>query len=334
MPDIDGFDTCERLRRLTGGEHVPVLMLTGLDDESSIARAYEAGATDFFVKTTSQWTLLSERLRYMIRASRMREELADSRSKLTQGTTHRATRKLGMEHRRALGEALGRMFSDRRPAAAGRGLADWFVWAAGGRRRTCANRMLFREALAGTEAMNFECRIAAAEQTDETRARRSGGRSRRGRPRRRDARRRTGHHRAQACRRPNPPARQLRQSDRTAEPALLSRPVRLRARARAHQRHRGRRAVHRSRPLQADQRHARPPGRRSTAARGCQAALSMRTRKRHGGARAERAGPSQGVRPPSIGSATRSRLPALNRHQCLPTPTASRAWAATSSRFC
>ena len=63
MPEMDGFVTCERLRRLTGGEHVPVLMLTGLDDEPSIARAYEAGATDFFVKSTSQWTLLSERLR-------------------------------------------------------------------------------------------------------------------------------------------------------------------------------------------------------------------------------------------------------------------------------
>ena len=65
MPEIDGFITCERLRRLSGGEHVPVLMLTGLDDETSIARAYEAGATDFFVKSTTQWTLLSERLRYM-----------------------------------------------------------------------------------------------------------------------------------------------------------------------------------------------------------------------------------------------------------------------------
>jgi PleD family two-component response regulator len=83
MPDIDGFVTCERLRRLPGGEHVPVLMLTGLDDEPSIARAYEAGATDFFVKSTTQWTLLSERLRYLIRASRMREELAESRAKLT-----------------------------------------------------------------------------------------------------------------------------------------------------------------------------------------------------------------------------------------------------------
>ena len=39
MPEVDGFITCERLRRLPGGEHVPVLMLTGLDDETSIARA-------------------------------------------------------------------------------------------------------------------------------------------------------------------------------------------------------------------------------------------------------------------------------------------------------
>jgi diguanylate cyclase (GGDEF)-like protein/PAS domain S-box-containing protein len=83
MPDIDGFATCEQLRRRAGGLHVPVLMLTGLDDESSIARAYEAGATDFFVKTTSQWTLLSERLRYMLRASRMRAELAESQATLS-----------------------------------------------------------------------------------------------------------------------------------------------------------------------------------------------------------------------------------------------------------
>ena len=69
MPAPDGFETCERLRRLPGGEHIPVLMLTGLDDEQSIARAYEVGATDFFVKTNGQWTLLSERLRYMLRLS-------------------------------------------------------------------------------------------------------------------------------------------------------------------------------------------------------------------------------------------------------------------------
>jgi len=84
MPDLDGFATCERLRRLQGGMHVPVLMLTGLDDEQSIGRAYDAGATDFFVKTPGRWTLLSQRLRYLTRASRVRQELVQAADQIRQ----------------------------------------------------------------------------------------------------------------------------------------------------------------------------------------------------------------------------------------------------------
>jgi len=81
MPGLDGFETCERLRALPALEHVPVLMLTGLDDDESISRAYRAGATDFFVKTP-QWSLLVGRLRYVLRASRTRQELLRSRARL------------------------------------------------------------------------------------------------------------------------------------------------------------------------------------------------------------------------------------------------------------
>ncbi len=81
MPGLDGFTTCRRLRRMVGFENVPVLMLTGLEDDASIARAYQAGATDFFVKAT-QWSLLAGRLRYLLRASRTRLELERSKSKL------------------------------------------------------------------------------------------------------------------------------------------------------------------------------------------------------------------------------------------------------------
>lgn len=69
MPDMDGFATCQALRARPGYGLLPVLMLTGLDDDASIDRAYRAGATDFFVKST-QWSLLAGRLRYMLRASR------------------------------------------------------------------------------------------------------------------------------------------------------------------------------------------------------------------------------------------------------------------------
>ena len=81
MPGLDGFATCLELRQLPGYESVPVLMLTGLDDEASITRAYEVGATDFFVKC-NQWSLLAGRLRYLLRASRTRHELERSKAKL------------------------------------------------------------------------------------------------------------------------------------------------------------------------------------------------------------------------------------------------------------
>ena len=81
MPDMDGFETCIALRALPAYAHTPVLMLTGLDDDASITRAYRAGATDFFVKSR-QWTLLGGRLRYMLRASRTRIELERSKFKL------------------------------------------------------------------------------------------------------------------------------------------------------------------------------------------------------------------------------------------------------------
>ena len=81
MPGLDGFDTCRQLRRTPGFENVPVLMLTGLEDDASITRAYQAGASDFFVKAT-QWSLLAGRLHYLLRASRTRIELERNRAKL------------------------------------------------------------------------------------------------------------------------------------------------------------------------------------------------------------------------------------------------------------
>ncbi len=81
MPGLDGFETCRSLRTMPGFENVPVLMLTGLEDDASITRAYQAGATDFFVKAT-QWGLLAGRLHYLLRASRTRIELERSKSKL------------------------------------------------------------------------------------------------------------------------------------------------------------------------------------------------------------------------------------------------------------
>jgi diguanylate cyclase (GGDEF)-like protein len=80
MPKLNGYDACRRIREDAIGAHVPILMVTGLEDVDSVNRAYSAGATDFLPKPIN-WPLLSHRVRYVLRASRTYEELRASEAK-------------------------------------------------------------------------------------------------------------------------------------------------------------------------------------------------------------------------------------------------------------
>lgn len=81
LPDRSGFDVCETIRSLPGGESVPIVVMTGLDDAETIRRAYACGATDFAVKPVN-WTVLGNRIRTLIEAGATRSHLAASQSKL------------------------------------------------------------------------------------------------------------------------------------------------------------------------------------------------------------------------------------------------------------
>ena len=81
MPELDGYQACARIRELPQGAQVPVLMLTGLNDNESIELAYQAGATDFIAKPIN-WTLLSHRVRYALRASAAVASAMRSRERL------------------------------------------------------------------------------------------------------------------------------------------------------------------------------------------------------------------------------------------------------------
>ena len=81
MPCKDGFSACSEIRAMPGGQHVPVLMMTGLDDVESIDRAYQSGATDFITKPIN-WPVLGHRARYMLRAGRTFEVLRLQEEKL------------------------------------------------------------------------------------------------------------------------------------------------------------------------------------------------------------------------------------------------------------
>jgi diguanylate cyclase (GGDEF)-like protein len=82
MPDgMDGFATCAEFRNLPDGQHIPVLMMTGLEDLESINHAFEAGATDFITKPINI-PLLGHRVRYMLRASHTTQRLVESERRL------------------------------------------------------------------------------------------------------------------------------------------------------------------------------------------------------------------------------------------------------------
>ncbi|MCW5632949.1 MAG: EAL domain-containing protein [Rubrivivax sp.] len=68
MPTMDGLVTCAELRRLPGGDSVPVVAMTGPGDTRSIERAFAAGATDFVPKPI-EWVVLPHRVRCTLRAS-------------------------------------------------------------------------------------------------------------------------------------------------------------------------------------------------------------------------------------------------------------------------
>ncbi|AFZ12805.1 putative PAS/PAC sensor protein [Crinalium epipsammum PCC 9333] len=77
MPLMDGFTCCEKLRTLYHQEiatPTPVLMITALDDQESVDRAFDAGANDYITKPI-HWAVLRQRVRRMLQENRALEEL-------------------------------------------------------------------------------------------------------------------------------------------------------------------------------------------------------------------------------------------------------------------
>ena len=83
MPGMDGYAVCAALRDRPFGAQMPIVMVTGQDDLDSVARAYDAGATDFIAKPLN-WTLLRHRIRYVYRAGRTLKQLQASEARLAE----------------------------------------------------------------------------------------------------------------------------------------------------------------------------------------------------------------------------------------------------------
>lgn len=69
MPILDGFEFCQQLKNL-GDRLTPILMITSLDDNESVDRAFASGATDYITKPINL-SILRQRVRNLIRQSHL-----------------------------------------------------------------------------------------------------------------------------------------------------------------------------------------------------------------------------------------------------------------------
>src|SRR5713226_8338746 len=74
MPDMDGFEVCRRLKGGLATHHIPVVMVTALDQPSDRVRGLEAGADDFLTKPVSDVALIA-RVRSLARLKLMTDEM-------------------------------------------------------------------------------------------------------------------------------------------------------------------------------------------------------------------------------------------------------------------
>lgn len=112
-PFMDGFSTCRAMRELPGGEDVPIVMITNMDDVESLQFGYEAGATDFVTKPINQ-LLLTHRIKHIIRSSELVDKLRSSERRVAHQAYHDAL--TGLPNRRALDRFMVSSLGDARTA--------------------------------------------------------------------------------------------------------------------------------------------------------------------------------------------------------------------------
>lgn len=81
MPGMDGFECCAQLHSLPGGDATPILMITGLNDQESVDRAFEVGAADFVTKPV-HFAVLRQRMRRLIQQSQLQQQLTATNKQL------------------------------------------------------------------------------------------------------------------------------------------------------------------------------------------------------------------------------------------------------------
>jgi len=74
MPGMDGFEVCRRIKASPKSAHIPIVMVTALDQPADRVSGLDAGADDFLTKPVDDVALFA-RVRNLVRLKQMTEEL-------------------------------------------------------------------------------------------------------------------------------------------------------------------------------------------------------------------------------------------------------------------
>src|SRR5688572_14239331 len=74
MPGMDGFEVCRRIKQEPATAHVPVIMVTALDQSADKVQGLDAGADDFLTKPVDEIALMT-RVKNLARLKVLSDEL-------------------------------------------------------------------------------------------------------------------------------------------------------------------------------------------------------------------------------------------------------------------
>ncbi|MBF0141014.1 MAG: response regulator [Magnetococcales bacterium] len=89
LPGMDGFLTCAAIKALDNGCDIPVVMITGMDDDHSVERAFDSGAEEYVTKPI-RWPVMKQRIRLILERRTSLLHLRDSEKRfrhITDSTT-------------------------------------------------------------------------------------------------------------------------------------------------------------------------------------------------------------------------------------------------------
>ncbi len=74
MPKMSGFEVCKRIKNDPDTSHIPIIMVTALNELGDIERAIDSGTDDFLSKPVNKWELVT-RVRTMLKLKHLTDQL-------------------------------------------------------------------------------------------------------------------------------------------------------------------------------------------------------------------------------------------------------------------